>query len=357
MNKHYCFATQENSTEAVSLSSFVDSLPWPVITIGDDGRVLRLSRPIPGKLAPADISGQSYFAHLFPEFFFELGGEECWRLEQQADLTRQTPEGMVRERIFLRRFSQGFSLIVVDQAGQSAPDTPNLQTARLAALGFMVAGVCHEVSNPVASIHSMVQILQSEKKIAPARLEKGLANIANNVRRLLDISRRLLCFGRVGEEPRCVFPVDTLIEEAFAIATQGRNIERIELQIDAETDTRTVGSSIQLQEVFVNIFENACQAMNGEGALHVTIRRRNAERIIVEVRDNGPGFARDVLPRLFEPFFTTKASGHGSGLGLAICSEILFEHDSSITAENNAEGGACFRIDLPLHKESAKGNA
>jgi signal transduction histidine kinase len=276
-----------------------------------------------------------------------------WLVPQEAELTRQLPNGIVHERIVLCRVLTGAYLIVQDQTWLRTLEISNIQTARLAALGFMVAGVCHEVSNPLTSIYSMVQILRSDKKKESGLLDKGLSNIATNVTRLLDISRRLLNFGRVGDEPRSAFPVDASIKEAFAVIRQDRGAEHIELEFEPDPGAVIFGSISQMQEVFVNIFDNAIQAMDGVGKLSVKTQRNDRERIIVVIRDTGPGIPGEAMPRLFEPFFTTKPAGRGTGLGLAISNEILREHNGLIEAENNADAGACFRVDLPLYKENS----
>lgn len=351
MNKPFCCPIQPVPDDEALLFGFVDSLPWPVIVISGEGKVIRITGELVGKTdAPASYDPLG-FQTLFPEYYSVLKGTVPWLVPQEAELTRRNGERIVHENIVLRRYLTGSYLIVLDQTKMHALEGSNVQTTRLAALGFMVAGVCHEVSNPVASIHSMVQILRSEKKIAPDLLEKGLSSIAGNVKRLLDISHRLLNFGRVGEEPRSAFAVDALIEEALTVIRQDRRAQHLDIVFEPDPGAVMFGSISNMQEVFVNIFENALQAMDGTGRLSIKIRRNNAERVIIEVRDTGPGIASNAMERLFEPFFTTKPAGRGSGLGLAISNEILCEHDGLITAENNTDGGACFRVDVPLHKD------
>jgi len=216
----------------------------------------------------------------------------------------------------------------------------------------MIAGVCHEIGNPLSSIRSMVQILNSQKMIEPGLLGQGLANITAGVKRLLDISGRLLNFGRVGDEPRCAFPVDASIDEAISSIRQERRAEFLCLEFERDPGAVIYGSISQMQEVFVNIFENALHAMNGVGKLHIKTQRTDGMRILITVRDTGPGISKEAIGRLFEPFFTTKPTGHGTGLGLAISREILYEHDGLIGVGNNADAGALFYIELPLYKDN-----
>ena len=353
MNRPISRPTDGFSTEEELLFGFVDDLPWPVIVIRDDGQVIRVAGEVAGRKTMLESKEQASFEALFPEYFSTLRGSVCWLVPQEAEVTRQLPNGVVHERIVLRRISTGSYLIVLDQTKLRTLEISNVQTTRLAALGFMVAGVCHEMGNPLASIHSMVQILNSHNEVEPDLLNKGLTNIAAGVRRLLNISSRLLNFGRVGEEPQCAFPVDESIEEAFAIMRRDRRAEYFDLEFERDPGALIFGNISQMQEVFINIFENAFQAMNGVGKLHVKTQRTGGMRIIITIRDTGPGIPNEAMPRLFEPFFTTKPTGHGTGLGLAISREILCEHDGLIVAQNNANAGACFCIDLPLHREKS----
>ena len=329
-----------------------DSLPWPVIMLDEEGQVIYVTKEV-GLTNRIDdqILGKASLEELFPEYYSVLRGEIPWLTPQEADITRQLPEGVKHERIWLRRVQWGACLIVVDQTEWRKLANTDLQTARLAALGFMVAGVCHEVSNPLAAIHSMVQILRSDQNIGPEVLEKGLTNIAANVKRILDISRRLVDFGRAGDEPRTPFPVDLSIEDALVVLRQNRYSERIELRLEPDPNALVFGNIGQMQEVFSNIILNAIQAMEGHGRICVTTRRNGAKRIEVVIRDNGPGIPPEFIPRVFEPFFTTKSAGRGTGLGLAISYELVHEHGGTIRVENNPDGGASFYVELPLYEK------
>lgn len=223
------------------------------------------------------------------------------------------------------------------------------QTSRLAALGFMVAGVCHEVANPLTAIHSMVQLLQSASPLSPEVLERGLANISINVNRVLTITRKLNEFSRSSPDPRSVLAVDEPIVQALQSLGEDPLFTRIEVLHARNAELAVVGVPEQLAQVYANVLLNAAQAMEGRGRIVVQSRALEGNRVEILVRDTGPGIAPGHLARLFEPFFTTKPSGHGTGLGLAISNEILLEHGGSMHAENHPGGGACFRMLLPRH--------
>lgn len=340
------------SVDEELLFDFLGGLPWPAIVISDEGRVLRVTGNLPGIEPLPTMSERPAFATIFPDYFSVLRGDTRWRVPQEAKSTRQTPQGVIHERLLLRRTATeswaGSYLLVIDETKSRTQEVTNAQTARLAALGFMVAGVCHEVSNPLASIHSMIQILRADKNIAPELLDRGLDTIAVSVKRLLAISRRLVDFGRADDEPRATFPVDLAIEEALAVIRHDPRSERVTFTFERDPQALIFGSSNQMQEVFVNLFANGLQAMAGTGKLGIKTQRSGTGRVVVSVTDTGPGIPSEVMPRLFEPFFTTRPRGCGTGLGLSITYEIVREHAGVITAANNSDIGACFRIELPL---------
>jgi hypothetical protein len=161
----------------------------------------------------------------------------------------------------------GACVTIEDQTEWRRLQGAEAQTARLAALGFMVAGVCHEVTNPLTSLHSIVQILRAEPDPSPALLNKGLTNIAVNVKRILDISRRLVTFSRVGEEPHARFRLDDALDEALNVLAVDHLLREIELHHERDPKAVVNGRVGQVREVFVNLLVNAIQAMRGRGSL------------------------------------------------------------------------------------------
>jgi len=227
---------------------------------------------------------------------------------------------------------------------QAAPD-PQMQ--RLASLGFMLAGVSHEVSNPLAAIHSMVQILQSKRGVTPETLEKGLESIAGSVVRVLAITRKLGNFSRTAGEAPEPQPLDAAVSEALGLLRHSRLADALQVAYEGMPDAITRARPGELQQVFFNVLLNAAQAMEGKGAIEVRAERVAPHKLRVRVRDTGPGIPEHALQRVFEPFFTTKPPGEGTGLGLAISYEIVQELGGSMSAENHPEGGACVEIVLP----------
>jgi two-component system NtrC family sensor kinase len=222
------------------------------------------------------------------------------------------------------------------------------QTQRLASLGFMVAAVCHEVSNPLAAVSSMVQILQSKRGVTPETLEKGLASIAVNVARVRAITKKLGDYSRVGGEEAAPVAVDAAMESAAALLRHSPCGHGVVVEYRGAPGVAVTSRPGELQQVLFNIFLNAAQAMQGNGRIEACAALAAEEQLELSIRDAGPGIAQEHLERVFDPFFTTKPPGEGTGLGLAISYEVVHELGGSIRAANHPEGGAVFAISLPV---------
>jgi C4-dicarboxylate-specific signal transduction histidine kinase len=220
------------------------------------------------------------------------------------------------------------------------------QTQRLASLGFMLASVCHEVSNPLAAVSSMLQILQSKRGVTPETMEKGLASIESNIARVLAITKKLGDFSRVTGEaaPR---PLDDVVETAAALLRYSPSGNGVQFEYRGAPGVTVLARPGELEQVVFNILLNAAQAMQGGGSIEAQARA-NGKEVVLSIRDSGPGIAHEHLERVFEPFFTTKQPGQGTGLGLAISYEIVHELGGSIHAANAPERGAVFEISLPV---------
>ncbi len=332
-----------------TLIPFADSVPWPVIVVDESGAVLYLNAAMRSTHGENPTSGPRTLSSMFPDYLSALKGDPPWLTQQEAAVSRRVAHNLTtHERIWVRRLPKGSALIVQDETRLHHLESAHAQTARLASLGFMLASVSHEISNPLTAIHSILQVLQSKHITTPDSLEKGLRNIATSVRKILAITRKLNVFARVGSEAADTFSIDSAIEEASAVFGYDSLGETVELLHEPCPDAWVFGQPDQLQQVFQNIFLNAAQAMHGTGSISVKTFLTE-ESIEIAIRDTGPGLAADVQDKIFDPFFTTKPSGEGTGLGLAISHEIIHEHDGSIRASNHAEGGAIFSITLPRH--------
>jgi signal transduction histidine kinase len=224
--------------------------------------------------------------------------------------------------------------------------------SRFAALGRTLTGVLHELKNP---LNNVLGALDRVRSLLPSdeRLARWNGIIDRNGALLREALADLLDGFRFNLEPKPV-ALHPILERAIAYAVAAdvnyRGRIAIEKQFDSPPPT-VVGNAGQLLHVFLNILVNSRQAIgDGQGAVHVRTRWPQDGIVEVEIADNGPGIAADVLPHLFKNRRTTKRSG--SGFGLALVHEVVLKHGGTIDACNGPNGGACFRIRLPATTES-----
>jgi len=230
-----------------------------------------------------------------------------------------------------------------------------VQSEKLAAIGQLVSGVAHELNNPLTSIIGYAQLLQSAE-LDPT-VKADLDRIVEQAQRSARIVRNLLTFGRQYKPERRLADINRLIEETLDLVKYQLNMNQIvvERRLSEQIPPLLVDPH-QLQQVWLNLIQNAQQAMSeagGGGVLRVRSFVTNEGKVRVEFTDSGPGIAPEALEKIFDPFFTTKPVGKGTGLGLSICYGIIQEHEGQIWAENNPEGGATFVVELPIRQEEA----
>jgi signal transduction histidine kinase len=221
------------------------------------------------------------------------------------------------------------------------------RSERLAALGKLLAGVAHEVRNPLAGIRSTAQLWQ---RGVVGLDDESLGGLVHEVDRLEEIVSRLLQFSRADAQDLAPGDLNAVLAEAARLAAGTAEAKGVRVEVDLDQHLPPVGMARPaLLQVFRNLTTNAIQAMPGGGILRLSTRRDPAHRtILASVADTGPGLAPEAQKHLFEPFFTTKAEG--TGLGLAIAREIALAHRGDLRAANRPEGegnGAVFTLTLP----------
>jgi signal transduction histidine kinase len=231
-----------------------------------------------------------------------------------------------------------------------------IQAAKLSALGELVAGVAHELNNPLTVLVGASDILEQQ---APDALKEYAQMIRESTDAARSIVRGLLTFGRQMPLERRHVMLDELIEKVLALTAADLRIESVKIDRDMEPGLPPVwADGNQLQQVLVNLVTNAKQAMaeqpEAERRIKVATRALGSDRVQISVEDTGPGIPAEVLPKIFDPFVTTKGSA-GTGLGLSISYGIIREHGGLITADSRPGHGATFTIDLPVG--SAGGSA
>ncbi|WP_422924113.1 two-component system sensor histidine kinase NtrB [Singulisphaera sp. PoT] len=225
------------------------------------------------------------------------------------------------------------------------------RSERLAALGKLLAGVAHEVRNPLAGIRGITQLWRRGLGMG----EEGFDHLIDEVDRLEGIVSRLLQFSRADAQDLALGDLNTVAAEAARLAEDRAREQGIRVELDLDLNLPPVElAAPALVQVFRNLTTNAIQVMAPGGVLRLSTRFDQARSTVsASVADEGPGLSAEVLSHLFEPFFTTKAEG--TGLGLAIAREIALAHRGDLLAENRPGGGAVFTLTLPATTVAAAG--
>jgi two-component system, NtrC family, sensor kinase len=225
-----------------------------------------------------------------------------------------------------------------------------VQADKLSSIGLLAAGVAHEVNTPLAVISTYAQMLA--KQISEdEQKSKLLDKIAKQTFRASEIVNSLLSFSRTSPTEFVEVDVSKVIQETLNLVEHQLKKSAIEVKLDAPPTLPAVkGNSGKLQQVFLNLFLNARDAMDAGGTLAIHVWSENGFARI-DVADNGQGIAPEHLERIYDPFFTTKAARKGTGLGLSVTYGIVREHGGSIEVESRPGAGSRFRVELPLARK------
>jgi len=238
-----------------------------------------------------------------------------------------------------------------------------IQAAKLESIGRLAAGVAHEVKNPLAIIQLGVNYLDTTLNADP-EVKEVIDELDAAVKRADTVIKGLVNFSRSEELELTAQDLNPVIENALNLVRHELAQEHVALETRLDESIPAVAlDRNKIQQVFINLFMNAVQAMEGGGKLTVTTTQRELSRedigrfsqlrqrfsagdgvVVVEVTDTGPGIPENRLDKLFDPFFTTKPVGKGTGLGLSISRKIVELHDAAIDIRNREEGGVVARL-------------
>ena len=227
-------------------------------------------------------------------------------------------------------------------------------SARLVSLGRMAAGVAHEINNPLAAIGELAGLMEDliddeflERVSHGPLFRDNVRKIQAHVDRTRDITHRMLGFARRMEPHQDTFNPNDVAAEALSFIEREASFRQVELVREFEADLPMIKSDrAQLQQVFLNLLNNALDAV-AEGGRITVASRADHDVLEVSIKDNGAGIDKDIQDRIFDPFFTTKAPGEGSGLGLSICHTIMKGLGGSLTFDSAPGQGTVFRVRLP----------
>ncbi|MFL5354707.1 sensor histidine kinase [Archangium sp.] len=237
-------------------------------------------------------------------------------------------------------------------------ESHRMQSEKLATVGRLAASVMHEINNPLAFVRSNLEFLRAEVLAQPlpeearGELQEVFDETRTGVERIRQIVSDLKGFSRMdAEEPSECALADVVSDAARLAAVRLKTVAKLKVEVPAELP-EVFATRRKLAQVILNLLVNAGDALEEAKVLGGEVRVRGLAgegRVVLLVEDNGPGIPPEALPRLFEAFYTTKGPEKGTGLGLSISRELVERFGGTLSAENRPEGGACLRLELPVH--------
>ena len=232
-----------------------------------------------------------------------------------------------------------------------------IQSRKMAALGKMAAGVAHEINNPLQIIGDQagwMKDLLAEEDIAGSsnlkEFEECIRKIERHVERCRVITHRLLRFGRRMEPSQEMVDINQLLGETITFLENEAHFRDIRIHTTYDSHLpRITTDPAQLQQAFLNIIDNAIDAIGKSGSISIWTSHNNGRpgEIVIEISDSGPGIPKEIMGRIFDPFFTTKTANEGTGLGLSISYSIIEKLGGQIQVTSGEETGTTFSIRLP----------
>jgi two-component system NtrC family sensor kinase len=221
------------------------------------------------------------------------------------------------------------------------------RSEKLASIGKLVAGIAHEINNPLTGVLLYASIIQNDSRIAPV-FRADLDLIISETRRCADIVKRLLEFSRETSARKVSFFMDELLDKSLSLISQQSCFHDISICRNyTQSLPPVIADPDQIEQVFINLFMNACQAMAGEGTLTIrTLFSTDTDYVCAEIRDTGCGISEENLNKIFDPFFTTKEEG--TGLGLSISYGIVESNNGKIEVTSKDGEGTVFIVKLPV---------
>src|ERR1700734_970552 len=309
------------------------------------------------------VVGRS-LGEVFPASF----AEEFYRVRQNPGIHNLykfrliTPTGESRivnvamTPLVTRKFNVVGRLIIVDDITERVELESQLSQAdKLSSIGLLAAGVAHEVNTPLAVISSYAQMLSKQLQGDP---QKGglLEKITRQTFRASEIVNNLLNFSRTSGTEFTAIDINKIISDTLALLEHQFKVTKIKVQDERNSQIPLItGNAGRLQQVFLNLFLNAKDAMSNGGTLRITTS--NGDSVGVMVSDTGSGIAQEHIHRIYDPFFTTKnapreGQARGTGLGLSVTYGIIQEHAGKIRVESRSGEGTTFYLDFPLTKKA-----
>lgn len=296
----------------------------------------------------SDIRGISVEALLAPASDKTRGVEDG---RQDYTLTRR--DGARRQvEMSVSLTSGGLRLHVLNDVTEARQFRARMiQTEKLAAMGQLLAGVAHELNNPLTVIQGQTLLLA--RSAADPAAKQRAEKIGQAGDRCARIVKNFLALARERPPERGLVAINSLITDTVELLAYSVRVDNVEILTDLAPECPLIWADPhQIQQVIVNLLSNAHHALRGtQGVREIRITSRpgpEAGHVSLEIVDTGPGIPPDVRARIFEPFFTTKGPGEGTGLGLSLCLATIESHGGTLTVDSEPGHGARFRVVLPI---------
>jgi two-component system NtrC family sensor kinase len=341
-----------------------NALTEGIAVVGPAGDILRANRALAAlaELPESELVGRN-FSELLPGASEAVAGllEAAYRRERAAPLVVRLDQGHRVLRLTaapLAGAEPGSVVILIeDVTEQRRLEAQIIQNDKMASIGQLVSGVAHELNNPLTSIAGLAELLL-ERPPHPELPRDHLRVIHDQAERAGRIVRNLLTFARKGVAEKTAFDLNDVVTRTSLLIMYELQLHGIDLDSELSADPVVVmGDRYELQQVLLNLVTNAVQAVSGlepgkPRRITMYTSRSDGEAVL-RVRDNGPGVPKHLASYLFTPFFTTKAPGEGTGLGLSLSYGLVKAHGGALTYDPPSEGGAEFRVTLPLFEAEA----
>jgi len=241
------------------------------------------------------------------------------------------------------------------EQARRAVEVKALAQSKLATLGQVAAGLAHEINQPLTYISTMNQVILEGINLNDLDVDRAAERLEEShkqIGRITKIVQHLRTFGRADETEMTPVDLQSILDDTLLLLGERLRLNNILLERHTEEGlSRVIGSSSQLEQVFINFFQNSIDALSGNTSeKKITVRIRESlddSSVQIEFSDNGPGIPPEYLDRVFEPFFTTKLVGLGTGLGLSIVYGIIQDHGGTITCRSEQGVETTFVVTLP----------
>lgn len=288
----------------------------------------------------------------------------CPELEGNGDTVmrmrgKDGEERLFRHRVFALNHAlegEGEYLVVIeDITEQKQMEEKMIQTDKLSALGLMASSFAHEVNNPLATINVYAEDLidrieQHDEELNEEEMALYLTKIKENTERCKRITSNLLNFSRKTNWTVAKIDMNETIQNSISLVESSLKKKQIQLEVDIEKNLPIFwGDSLKLMQVLVNLINNAMDAIENNGFIHIAAQVEE-EHICIYVKDNGCGMTNETLGKVFDPFYTTKPVGKGTGLGLSVCYGIVEEFAGTINVESKRGMGTTVKVQIPISR-------